>query len=80
MNLMGIHAITTFCRDVVYGLEHLHITGLTIRDLKPQRVLINFGEPPSAKICDQGIIDGLGECRFSLALLLLGTLLWTSIE
>ncbi|XXG70952.1 hypothetical protein AAC387_Pa07g0312 [Persea americana] len=45
-------------RDVVGGLAHLHNKGFQNQDLKPQRVLINFGAFPCAKICDQGIIEG----------------------
>lgn len=68
MNRICIHNATFIFlfRDVVGGLAHLHNKGFQNRDLKPQRVLINFGAFPCAKICDQGIIEGNGKYRFSL--------------
>ncbi|RWR94402.1 serine/threonine-protein kinase/endoribonuclease IRE1a [Cinnamomum micranthum f. kanehirae] len=50
-------------RDVVTGLAHLHDLGFVNRDLKPQNVLISCEESVRAKICDQGIIEGIGEAR-----------------
>lgn len=68
INHICIHSVTfiIFCRDVVTGLAHLHDLGFVNRDLKPQNVLISCEESVRAKICDQGIIEGIGEGSFSL--------------
>lgn len=57
---------THLCRDVVYGLAHLHELGIIHRDLKPQNVLITKERSLCAKLSDMGISKRLSGDMSSL--------------